>query len=55
MGIPSPAVVALSGWGDAPFTPEPPGYASYALSEFSEVRLVLLRRVCGLLFFLDYL
>src|SRR5215217_2127873 len=29
-----------------------PGYMNYALSRFSEVRLVLLRRVCGLLFFL---
>src|SRR5215212_1368312 len=29
-----------------------PPYANYALSRFSEVRLVLLRRVCGLLFFL---
>src|SRR5215212_6010263 len=32
-----------------------PPYANYALSRFSEVRLVLLRRVCGLLFFLYYL
>src|SRR5215207_1299787 len=37
-----------------PFTSEP-GAANYALSQFSEVRLVLLRRVCGLLFFLYYL
>src|SRR5215208_7718390 len=27
----------------------------FAGTEFSDVRLVLLRRVCGLLFFLDYL
>src|SRR5215211_4224276 len=37
-----------------PFTPEPP-YANYALSQFLEVGLVLLRRGCGFLFFLDYL
>ena len=37
-----------------PFTPEP-CLANYALSEFLEVRLVLLRRVCGFLFFLYYL
>jgi hypothetical protein len=34
-----------------PFTPEP-GYANYALSQFSEVRLVLLRR--GFLLFLFF-
>src|SRR5215218_602497 len=37
-----------------PFTPEPP-YANYALSQFLEVGLVLLRRGCGFLFFLYYL
>src|SRR5215218_7479691 len=37
-----------------PFTPEPP-YANYALSQFLEVGLVLLRRGCGFLFFLYHL
>src|SRR5215216_6806734 len=37
-----------------PFTPEPP-YANYALSQFLEVGLVLLRRGCCFLFFLYYL
>src|ERR687897_599584 len=45
----------LIGVGRCPLSRRSPGYASYALSEFSEVRLVLLMRVCGLLFFLDYL
>jgi hypothetical protein len=46
--------LTLSGRGDASLSRRSPGYANYALSEFSEV--VLLMRVCGLLFFfLDYL
>src|SRR5215217_2623220 len=38
-----------------PFTPEPTLCELCLIREFLEVRLVLLRRVCGLLFFLDYL
>src|SRR5687768_1737591 len=42
-------------WGGAipPFHAGAPGYANYALAEFSGVRLVLLMRVCGFLFVLD--
>src|SRR5215218_3304356 len=35
-----------------PFTPEPTLCELCLIREFSDVRLVLLRRVCGLLFFL---
>src|SRR5215207_3281510 len=38
-----------------PFTPEPTLCELCLIREFSDVRLVLLRRVCGLLFFLYYL
>src|SRR5215213_2819680 len=37
------------------FTPEPTLCELCLIREFSDVRLVLLRRVCGLLFFLYYL
>src|SRR5215208_2457558 len=37
------------------FTPEPRLGELCLIREFSDVRLVLLRRVCGLLFFLHYL
>src|SRR5215204_1103958 len=38
-----------------PFTPEPTLCELCLSREFSDVRLLLLRRVCGLLFFLHYL
>src|SRR5215218_10584425 len=38
-----------------PFTPEPTLCELCLIREFSDVRLGLLRRVCGLLFFLYYL
>src|SRR5215213_6808375 len=38
-----------------PFTPEPTLCELCLIREFLEVRLELLRRVCGLLFFLHYL
>ena len=38
-----------------PFTPEPSLCELCLIREFLEVRLVLLMRVCGLLFLLDYL
>jgi hypothetical protein len=39
MGIPSPAVLALSGRPDADFH----GIVNFAVTEFSEVRLALVR------------
>src|SRR5215216_978599 len=38
-----------------PFNPQPTRCELCLIREFLEVRLELLRRVCGLLFFLDYL
>src|SRR5215217_5410619 len=38
-----------------PFTPEPTRCELCLIREFLEVRLELLRRVCGFLFFLHYL
>src|SRR5215212_5272844 len=51
-GQASPAVLPNRGGAMLPFTPEPTLCELCLIREFSDVRLVLLRRVCGLLFFL---